>query len=150
MIQFKCSKCGEDLEAPASETGKVLECPKCGLHEEVPKSSNKIVKLLGFPSLPKREINPPKPLQPPLPAVFPIFLTILFFIIGVFAILSSFSVPYSHYSDTIYEQQLSAMSTSASAAKGTLGVASIIAGGLFWLGYNVDYTLKKILYRLEQ
>ena len=36
MIKFKCSKCGEGLEAPDSLCGEVLKCPKCGLHEKVP------------------------------------------------------------------------------------------------------------------
>jgi len=36
MIQFKCSKCGEEMEAPVSEAGNALKCPKCGLHEKVP------------------------------------------------------------------------------------------------------------------
>jgi len=36
MIQFKCTKCGEELEAPAELAGKAIECPKCGLHEKVP------------------------------------------------------------------------------------------------------------------
>ena len=36
MILFKCSKCGEQLEAPQSLAGQSVECPKCNLHEKVP------------------------------------------------------------------------------------------------------------------
>ena len=36
MIHFKCSKCGEGMEAPESMAGDVLQCPKCELHERVP------------------------------------------------------------------------------------------------------------------
>ena len=36
MITFKCTKCGETMEAPESLAGKTLQCPKCGLHESVP------------------------------------------------------------------------------------------------------------------
>jgi hypothetical protein len=36
MIKFKCTKCGEGLEAPESLVGQAVKCPKCELHEEVP------------------------------------------------------------------------------------------------------------------
>ena len=38
LINFKCSKCGEGMEAPVELTGEAIECPKCGLHEKVPLS----------------------------------------------------------------------------------------------------------------
>ena len=36
MIQFKCSQCGEALEAPDSMQGERLQCPKCRYPELVP------------------------------------------------------------------------------------------------------------------
>lgn len=36
MIEFKCSQCGEGMEAPQSLAGEMLECPKCGLPNRVP------------------------------------------------------------------------------------------------------------------
>jgi hypothetical protein len=36
MIYFKCSQCGEKMEAPASLKGQLLSCPKCNLHQTVP------------------------------------------------------------------------------------------------------------------
>lgn len=44
MIQFNCSKCGEPMEAPASEAGSALKCPKCGLHEKVPSRRREAVR----------------------------------------------------------------------------------------------------------
>ncbi len=39
MIQFKCTKCYEILEAPSSLIGEAVRCPKCELHEAVPPES---------------------------------------------------------------------------------------------------------------
>ncbi len=36
MIHFECVECGENLEAPLSMTGEVIECPRCGSKETVP------------------------------------------------------------------------------------------------------------------
>ena len=36
MIQFKCSKCGEELEAPESLKNERLQCPKCRYPEVIP------------------------------------------------------------------------------------------------------------------
>ena len=36
VIYFKCTKCGEGMEAPESMAGDAFVCPKCGLHERVP------------------------------------------------------------------------------------------------------------------
>lgn len=36
MIEFKCSQCGADMEAPQSLAGKTESCPKCGALRRVP------------------------------------------------------------------------------------------------------------------
>lgn len=36
MIYFKCSRCGNMLDAPASLIGQTLQCPKCNGDESVP------------------------------------------------------------------------------------------------------------------
>ncbi|MEX0776121.1 MAG: hypothetical protein WD042_10480 [Phycisphaeraceae bacterium] len=38
MIDFKCSQCGEGMEAPESLAGQTQECPKCGAMRRVPGS----------------------------------------------------------------------------------------------------------------
>lgn len=46
MIKFKCSKCGEKLEAPESLAGQALQCPKCKLHEKVPNKRKRRAKYI--------------------------------------------------------------------------------------------------------
>lgn len=41
MIYFRCSHCGENMEAPASLKGELLKCPKCGLHQTVKNPNRK-------------------------------------------------------------------------------------------------------------
>jgi len=36
LINFKCTKCNEPLEAPESMAGQAVQCPKCNLYEKVP------------------------------------------------------------------------------------------------------------------
>lgn len=36
MIQFKCNKCSEGLEAPTSMKGEAVRCPKCDFHNIIP------------------------------------------------------------------------------------------------------------------
>lgn len=36
MIKFKCSKCNENMEAPESMKGELLQCPNCRFPERVP------------------------------------------------------------------------------------------------------------------
>lgn len=36
MIVFRCVRCGEQLESPASLGGQVIDCPKCGNSSLVP------------------------------------------------------------------------------------------------------------------
>lgn len=38
MIEFRCSQCGEALEAPDSMAGEKLQCPKCRFPEKIPES----------------------------------------------------------------------------------------------------------------
>ena len=38
MIEFKCSQCGEDMEAPQSLAGQTESCPRCGALRRVPES----------------------------------------------------------------------------------------------------------------
>jgi hypothetical protein len=50
MINFKCKKCGEKLEAPESLAGEAIKCPKCNLYSDIPKpiktiTSNAIISL---------------------------------------------------------------------------------------------------------
>ena len=57
MINFKCTRCEEPLEAPQSMSNEVLECPNCGQKVLVPeyqkypkakRSSNKKNKVQGY------------------------------------------------------------------------------------------------------
>ncbi len=36
MIEFKCSQCGETMQAPESLAGETEKCPKCGALRRVP------------------------------------------------------------------------------------------------------------------
>ena len=38
MIKFRCSQCGEELEAPESLKNERLQCPKCRYPERIPDS----------------------------------------------------------------------------------------------------------------
>jgi len=53
LINFKCTKCGELLEAPESMAGQAVQCPKCKLHEKVPN-----YRLITPPSGPPGDYSP--------------------------------------------------------------------------------------------
>ena len=36
MIKFSCPECKEPLEAPDELVGKILDCPKCNCHAQIP------------------------------------------------------------------------------------------------------------------
>jgi len=40
MLRFRCARCGEVLEAPASASGEVLDCPQCKEQVTVPGTKN--------------------------------------------------------------------------------------------------------------
>ena len=48
MIYFKCSQCGEHLEAPTSMVNEKIQCPVCKFPEVVPDDESKIHLDLGI------------------------------------------------------------------------------------------------------
>ncbi len=49
MLQFYCSNCGEEMEAPVSLHGGSLDCPVCGLPVSVPEFDDMNLLLAGPP-----------------------------------------------------------------------------------------------------
>jgi DNA-directed RNA polymerase subunit RPC12/RpoP len=40
IVRFQCPMCDEDMQAPESSRGKILECPNCGSYAKVPGEEN--------------------------------------------------------------------------------------------------------------
>ena len=59
MIYFKCSKCGEPLEAPDSMVNELLQCPKCNFPETIPQKEEEPLAISLEPETQTKSNNEP-------------------------------------------------------------------------------------------
>jgi DNA-binding protein HU-beta len=64
-VSFRCTKCGQEIEAPAAAIGMTAQCPACGTSVVIPKDSEPGT--MHGPALP----TPPAPATAPAPAPAP-------------------------------------------------------------------------------
>jgi phage FluMu protein Com len=137
MINFKCSKCGEPLEAPESMAHDSIKCPKCSqsnlITPKTQKHINKYFYIVGY--LVRRILRV-------LRYVLGLFLGVILILLGIMT-LADATNPYSN------------MGICESPARDNnivilVGLTLFIAGCLFIILPGIARRLDKILDKLDK
>lgn len=152
MIHFKCSKCGEGLEAPESLVGENITCPKCNNSPQVPTRLLGKTSLLGTPEISKFESNrltsaPKNQVESPVGSYI---LTSLITLIGIGVLVSAGQYYYSYWLDNMYEKQLAVMEASAENTRALIGVLMILVGWLSILLIRLNQNIKRLQQTLDK